>query len=145
MSQMMSEEKTCLSNLARMVFESFAHVPVTEELLRHVWEGEPNGHQGGHRSGLGREGKTEFPAHWTPDIVENAIRTILEKPQFVGHYGNDIVLGSNFRGIMVVVKLKMRRNHLFIDSAFPDSGPGVVRNDRGVPREIPLNNYILEA
>ena len=97
-----------------MVFESFAHVPVTEELLRHVWEGEPNGHQGGHRSGLGREGKTEFPAHWTPDIVENAIRTILEKPQFVGHYGNDIVLGSNFRGIMVVVKLKKLFHFLLV-------------------------------
>ncbi|MEY4997307.1 MAG: hypothetical protein RLY59_711, partial [Actinomycetota bacterium] len=32
-----------------MVFESFAHVPVTEELLRHVWEGEADPSKGGHR------------------------------------------------------------------------------------------------
>ncbi|MDH6532376.1 hypothetical protein M2119_000613 [Aurantimicrobium minutum] len=128
-----------------MVFESFAHVPVTEELLRHVWEGEEDLSKGGHRSGLGREGKTEFPAHWLRIDMEKAIRTILEKPQFVGHYGNVVVLGSKVRGIIVLVKLKMKKNVLFVETAFPDSGPGVVRIERGVPREIPLNNYILEA
>ena len=46
---------------AAMFFESFAYIPVTEDLLRHVWEGEVDTNTGGHRFGLGREGKTEFP------------------------------------------------------------------------------------
>lgn len=128
-----------------MVFESFAHVPVTKELLRHVWEGETDPAKGGHRSGLRREGKTEFPPHWTLANVESAIRTVLEKPQFVGHFGNDIVLGRQVKGIIVLVKIKVRKGQMFIETAFPDSGPGVVRIERGIPKEIPLNIYTLEA
>ena len=77
--------------------------------------------------------------------MESAIRTILEKPQFVGHFGNDIVLGRQVKGIIVLVKIKVRKGQMFIETAFPDSGPGVVRIERGIPKEIPLNIYTLEA
>ncbi|BAU99674.1 EndoU domain-containing protein [Aurantimicrobium minutum] len=128
-----------------MVFESFAHVPVTEELLRHVWEGEEDPSQGGHRYGLGREGKTEFPPWWDLAMVQMSIESVLNLPQLVVHMGNDILLAREVGKVIVIVKLKRLGNRVKISTAFPDSGTGVVRTSRGLRKEIPLNNYRWEA
>lgn len=128
-----------------MVFESFAHVPVTEELLRHVWEGEPNGRQGGHRSGLGREGKTEFPEHWDISMVEHSIHEVLSRPQRIHTDGRNLTLHRIIGGVMVCVKLRKSIHSYLVFAAFPVCGDGVFRVTKGIPRPIPLDFSMLEA
>lgn len=128
-----------------MVFESFAHVPVTEELLRHVWEGEVDPTKGGHRYGLGREGKTEFPKEWDLAVVELAIVAVLNKPQFVGHRGSSVILKKQVGEVVVEVKLRVIGATHEIEYAYPINGTGVFRNQTGLRKYLPLNNQSLEA
>ena len=135
----------CLPTVARMVFESFAHVPVTEELLRHVWEGEDDPAKGGHRFGLGREGKTEFPQEWDLAIVKLAIVAVLEKPQFVGHRGSSVILKKQVGEVIVEVKLRIIGSTHEIEHAYPINGAGVFRNQSGLRKYLPLTIQSLEA
>ena len=128
-----------------MVFESFAHVPVTEELLRHVWEGEADPSKGGHRYGLGREGKTEYPKEWDLAVVELAIVAVLNKPQFVGHRGSSVILKKQVGEVVVEVKLRVIGATHEIEYAYPINGTGVFRNQTGLRKYLPLNNQSLEA
>ena len=121
-----------------MVFESFAHVPVTEELLQHVWEGEPNGRQGGHRFGLGREGKTEFPQDWTPELVRLGIELTLAQPQWVKRAEHKITIVRQFAQVLIAVELRSQAKELYLFTAYPMSGMGVYRNQRGIRVLIPL-------
>lgn len=38
---------------------------LTDEDMRHIWEGEPNGLDGGHRSESTHRNKVKFPPGWT--------------------------------------------------------------------------------
>jgi hypothetical protein len=127
-----------------MACESFAHVLVTEELLRHVWEGETDKSKGGHRYGLGREGKTEFPSHWSIAMVELAITQVLSMPQSIKYQGIFIYCLRQVGDVLVVVILKMQGTELIIAFAYPSSGSGVYRNDRGLRTPLPLDLSILE-
>lgn len=100
-----------------MVFESFAHVPITQELLRHVWEGESNGRQGGHRSGLGREGKTEFPEEWDLVMVELAITAVLVQPHSIRVRGPEIICFRLVGDVMIKVILRSNSTGLYVFSA----------------------------
>lgn len=128
-----------------MAFESFAHVPVTEELLRHVWEGEADPAKGGHRYGLGREGKTEFPENWELSMVEIAILKVLNKPEFVGHRGTAIILKKQVGEVIVEVKLRLNGPIHEIEYAYPINGAGVFRNQSGLRKYLPLTIKSLEA
>ena len=127
-----------------MVFQSFSDVPVTEELLRHVWEGEPNGHQGGHRFGLGRIRKTEFPESWDLEAVGSALLLTLKSPQVI--YGSQApyFCDREVNGVMVRVVLREGISGLFVHAAYPLCGVGVYRNDPTGKRALPLDNYKWE-
>ena len=128
-----------------MVFESFAHVPVTEALLRHVWEGEPNGRKGGHRFGLGREGKTEFPENWELSMAEYAITETLSRPQVVRINKDSTTCLRQVGGVVMIVTLYRRRRRLFILTAYPLSGDGVGQNRHHIRVDVPLDLSVLEA
>ena len=128
-----------------MDFKSFAHVLVTEELLRHVWDGEPNGLQGGHRFGLGREGKTEFPEEWDLTMVENAIRLTLNSPQAVREHSSLIFCDRVVGLVLLRVRLNLNRKEIFIHSAYPLCGEGVYRNVSGLRQPLPLDFSRLET
>lgn len=128
-----------------MSFESFAHVPVTEEFLRHVWVGEDDPYKGGHRCGLGREGKTEFPEHWDLSMVEYSVRATLASPQFIGIRNPVLLLRKQVGDVIVEVKLRIFRHSLFAESAYPVNGSGVFRNQAGLRVYLPLNVQSLEA
>lgn len=127
-----------LPTVARMLFESFAHVPVTEELLRHVWEGEQNGNQGGHRYGLGRDGKTEFPEDWTLELVQLGIELTLAQPQWVKAVEHKITMVRQFAQVLVVVVVQTNAEGPYIFTAYPMNGAGVYRNQRGIKVLLPL-------
>jgi hypothetical protein len=128
-----------------MPFESFAHVPVTEELLRHAWEGESNSKTGGHRCGLGRDKKTEFPEMWSLEHVRKAIEAVLTRPQAVHHFGTSVNCLAQVGGVVIIVKLIRVRGRTSIQTAFPLCGEGVFQNRDGVPVHIPLDLSVLEA
>ena len=128
-----------------MAFESFAHVPVTEELLRHVWEGEPNGLQGGHRYGLGREGKTEFPEHWDLAIVERSIVLAISMPQAVRFKTPYIYCDRVVNSVLLRVRLKRQGSSLLIETAYPICGDDVCRNVAGLRQNLPLDFSRLET
>ncbi len=51
---------------------------VPPERATHILDGDATG--GGHRSGTGSPGKTEFPAHWDDDTILNAIEAVAHSP-----------------------------------------------------------------
>ena len=128
-----------------MVFESFAHVPVTEELLRHVWEGEKNGTDGGHRFGLGRDGKTEFPEQWDIEKVRQSIVEVLSKPQVIQERRGGVVCMRQVGSVVMTVRLVRSRKKMKILNAFPLSGEGVYQNRDGLRVSRPLDLSVLEA
>ena len=128
-----------------MAFESFAHVPVTEELLRHVWGGEPNGHQGGHRYGLGREGKTEFPEEWTLVTVTEAILATLAHPQSIHVYEERTFLLREVKQVILQIEMRKLAGGFTIKSVFPVCGEGVFRNQKGRRQFLPLDISVMES
>ena len=128
-----------------MPFESFSHVPVTEEILRHVWEGEPNERKGGHRFGLGREGKTEFPEHWNLSMVEQAITETLKRPQAVRINKDSTSCLRQVGRVVMIVRLYSRHHRLNILTAYPLSGDGVGQNRQQIRVDVPLDLSVLEA
>lgn len=128
-----------------MAFESFAHVPVTEELLRHVWEGEPNGLQGGHRYGLGREGKTEFPEDWTLVTVKEAILVTLTHPQSICVYEERTFLLREVKHVILQIEMRKLSGGFIIKSVFPVCGEGVFRNQKGRRQLLPLDISVMES
>lgn len=128
-----------------MKFESIAHVQVTDELLWHVWEGEEDPHKGGHRFGLEREGKTEFPQEWDLAVVTLANIAVLNKPQFVGHRGSSVILKKQVGEVIVEVKLRIIGSTHEIEYVYPINGTGVYRNQSGLRKYLPLTIQSLEA
>jgi hypothetical protein len=121
-----------------MPFESFSHVPVTEELLQHVWEGEVEANTGGHRFGLGREGKTEFPQHWTLHMVRQSIEVSLFQPQWLQFLGLKTLLFREVTQVLVAIELRRNRKGLYLFTAYPLCGVGVYRNQQGLKVSLPL-------
>ena len=128
-----------------MVFESFAHVPVTEELLRHVWEGEDDPTKGGHRFGQGRELKTEFPEDWDFARVELAINLVLSQPQSIRRRGTKVTCLKQVGMVIVGVYLVERPSGVTLVTAYPDCGDGVYRNVKGKAVPQPLDISRLES
>lgn len=123
-----------------MQFESFAHVPLTDEVLAHIWEGEPGDlNQGGHRFGLGREGKTEFPESWALEMVERAVRLTLDQPQSIHFSGQFIFLRRLVNLVIIEVRVIHRGSSYSVISAYPISGEGIARNVRGLRVVLPID------
>lgn len=56
-------------------------IKLTDDRARHILDGDgPGTPGGGHRSGTGRPGKTEFPAMWPDDKIVATIRDIARNP-----------------------------------------------------------------
>jgi hypothetical protein len=128
-----------------MPFESFSHVLITEELLRHVWDGEDDLTQGGHRYGLGREGKTEFPEHWDIDVLRQSIRLTLDKPQAIRVKNPYISCDRVVAQILIRVRLFRPQETVKVLAAYPICGEGVVRNQLGRRINLSLDFSRLET
>lgn len=128
-----------------MSFESFDHVLVTEEFLRHVWEGEEDLERGGHRPGVRRFSKTEFPAHWTFEDMQQAILRTLAFPQFLKVWGKSVVCEREVDKVIIRVILWEISGDVKVHAAYPVCGEGVYRNDLNGRVALPLDLYKWEA
>lgn len=129
-----------------MYFDSFNWVELSESVLDHIWIGDAlvSG-RGGHRFGAGRPNKTEFPAHWTREMVSDAVRLTLVLPQSILQRPPRLACLRHVGGVIVQVNLLSTSDGLVVRTAFPRCGDGVVQNIAGTQVQVPLDFTILEA
>lgn len=117
--------------------------PPTDEVIRHILHGDPERRLGGHLSGTGTIGKTEFPENWDENRVIESIRQVMENPDWVhsGKTGRDMCLfGAVIDGVQVEVgAYRVDGWKYVIDRAYPRGGKGVFRNTKDGRIEIPTS------
>ena len=103
---------------------------VSEERTTHILDGEPED-GGGHRSGTGKRGKTEFPASWDDGKIIRHVLDVAQHPDSppVDQHWNNRWLCSGTRERVEVSVVVLRSGEVW--TAWPEEGgPGVVRNPR---------------
>jgi hypothetical protein len=100
---------------------------IPPERALHILDGDPTG--GGHRSGTGRRGKTEFPADWDDAKILDAIQDVARAPDRPPTYqswnGRWLTRGTRYEVEIVAIMAHDGR----IWSGWPrPGGPGVVKN-----------------
>ncbi|QSY58710.1 EndoU domain-containing protein [Bifidobacterium imperatoris] len=105
--------------------------PPNEKVISHILYGEGDGKRGGHLYGTNILGKTEFPQGWDRNRILDAIRQVMESPQWEIHPDNDRALhrfGGTVDGVQIEVKAYLVGGQYVIDRAMPIGGAGVTRN-----------------
>lgn len=104
-------------------------IRVSPERASHILEGDEYG--GGHRHGIGKPGKTEFPASWDNKKVVAAALDIAREPDLPPVYQdwNNRWLCSGTRDGVEVSVIVLPGGEVW--TAWPQEGsPGVIRNPR---------------
>jgi hypothetical protein len=105
-------------------------IHVTPERTTHILDGEPGG-GGGHRHGVGKPGKTEFPASWDDKKIIGHVVDVARRPDSVPvlqHWNNRWVC-SGIRDSVEVTAIVLRSGEIW--TAWPEEGgPGVRRNPK---------------
>jgi hypothetical protein len=104
-------------------------IHVTPERTTHILDGDKTG--GGHRHGVGKPGKTEFPASWTDERVIASILDVARKPDNPPTHQdrNDTWLCTGTRDSVKVWAVVEPSGDIV--TGWPEEGgPGVVRNPR---------------
>lgn len=76
-------------------------------------------------------GKTEFPKEWDRNRILDAIRQVMESPQWKMHPDNDRALhrfGGTINGVQIEVRAYLTNGQYVIDHAYPVGGEGVTKN-----------------
>ncbi|MGO4204010.1 hypothetical protein AB4Z09_20090 [Rhodococcus sp. TAF43] len=99
---------------------------------------------GGHGSGVGLPGKTEFPATWSRETVMARIESTTVEPQSRTVIGWTVFDEREFDGVWVCVVWRRRPDEEpRVVTAYPLSGDGVVFNE--LPDDYPRNLVIPTA
>lgn len=103
---------------------------ITPERSRHVLDGDSTG--GGHRHGIGKPGKTEFPASWDDGKIIDTLLEVARRPDRTpGHQEwNDRWVARGTRDDVEVVVVIARDGQIWSGWPLP-GGPGVVKNPEG--------------
>jgi hypothetical protein len=104
-------------------------INVTPERTTHILDGDKTG--GGHRHGVGKPGKTEFPASWDDERVIANVLDVARRPDKPPTHQdwNDTWLCTGTRDAVKVWAVVERSGDIL--TSWPEEGgPGVVRNPR---------------
>ena len=104
---------------------------VSPERRVHILDGDADGDGGGHRHGVGKPGKTEFPANWDDEKVIATVLDVARKPDKppTRQDWNDTWLCAATRDNVEVTAVIERSGDIL--TGWPEEGsPGVVRNPR---------------
>jgi hypothetical protein len=105
-------------------------VRVSSERRTHILDGDPNG-GGGHRHGVGKPEKTEFPLIWDDKQIMGNVLDVARRPDSppVHQHWNDRWVCSGTRDRVDVSVIVLRNGEVW--TAWPEEGsPGVVRNPK---------------
>jgi len=108
---------------------------LTAEDLRHITLGEVNG-TGGHLSGIGRTGKTEFPPDWSREMIEAAAQTVFDAPQWAdvrdnADGGKTIRRYGIVDDVLIVARTRVVDGVETLVHVYPVGGTGIVKNIDG--------------
>ena len=104
------------------------------ERITHILDGDADGGGGGHRHGVGKPGKTEFPANWDDEkVIDHRAGCSARKPDTPPvlirtgmNLGFVLALVTTLKSTAVIV---LRNGEVW--TGWPEEGgPGVVRNPR---------------
>ena len=104
-------------------------INVTPGRRTHILDGDKTG--GGHRHGVGKPGKTEFPASWNDERVIANVLDVARRPDKPPTHQdwNDTMLCTGTRDAVKVWAVVERSGDIL--TSWPEEGgPGVVRNPR---------------
>jgi Bacterial EndoU nuclease len=109
---------------------SLDSIRVTPERTTHILDGDET-RGGGHRHGVGKPGKTEFPASWDDEKIISTALNVARGPDRppVRQDWNDSWLCTGTRD-GVDVSVVVQRSGEILTSWPEEGGPGVVRNPR---------------
>lgn len=104
-----------------------ADVHIPPDRATHILDGDGPGKGGGHRAGTGKPNKTEFPAAWSDDKVLDAIREVARNGDVIGpaHRPDEVRVRGEVDGVTITAVIGSDGR---VRTAYPNSGPGVVRN-----------------
>lgn len=106
-------------------------IGVSPERTVHILDGDGTEGGGGHRHGVGKPGKTEFPASWDDEkIIANILDVVRRPDKPPTHQDwNDTWLCAGTRDNVEVTAVIERSGDIL--TGWPEEGgPGVVRNPR---------------
>lgn len=109
-------------------FDKRQPIAISQRTIDHIWDGETSPRKGGHKPGAGRPGKTEFPEHWTKDMVEPALRELY----WYGRYTAYPAQGDyRVQGIIDDFLLQgWVHNTTESGGVYPIAGKGITYNDK---------------
>ena len=113
---------------------------MTDDDLEYILDGDEMG-AGGHRSGAGIAGKSEFPSSWDEGKVRQAIEAILWGPvePNITLSKDGVVFRGLIDGVIVAIPVHDYGRYWEVATAYPLSGVGVVRNESAGRRvRLPL-------
>jgi hypothetical protein len=100
---------------------------ITPDRLEHILDGDATG--GGHRSGTGKPGKTEFPASWSDDKITESILSVGRSPDSAALQNNGRWKVDGVRDEVTIDVIITQDARTW--SAYPPPGsPGVVQNPK---------------
>ena len=105
-------------------------IRVSAERRVHILDGDPGG-GGGHRHGVGKPGKTEFPASWDDEKIVDSLLDVARRPDLppIRQERNDRWVARGTRDEVGIVVVIARDGHIW--TAWPTPGsPGVVKNPK---------------
>lgn len=106
-------------------------IRVSPERTTHILDGDPGDEGGGHRHGVGKPGKTEFPASWEDKKIVDALVDVARRPDLppVRQERNDRWIARRTRDDVGIVVAIARDGRIWTAWPTPDS-PGVVKNPK---------------
>ena len=106
-------------------------IRVSDERVTHILDGEPGRSGGGHRHGVGKPGKTEFPASWDDERIIANVRDVArrpDKPPTHQDWNNTWLCTGTRDAVDVWAVVELSGDIL---TGWPgEGGPGVVRNPK---------------
>jgi len=104
-------------------------IHVSPERTTHILDGDKTG--GGHRHGVGKPGKTEFPGSWNDEKIMSHVLDVVRRPDsapVLQHRNNRWICSGNRDGVEVTA-IVLRSGEIW--TAWPEEGgPGVRRNPK---------------
>ena len=110
---------------------SVEDIHVSDERAKHILDGDLVGNGGGHRHGVGKPGKTEFPASWDDERIIANVRDVArrpDKPPTHQDWNNTWLCTGTRDAVDVWAVVELSGDIL---TGWPgEGGPGVVRNPK---------------
>ena len=106
-------------------------IRISPERTTHILDGDGIEGGGGHRHGVGKPGKTEFPASWDDEKIITTVLDVVRKPDKPPTHQdwNDTWLCTGTRDNVEVSAVVERSGNIL--AGWPEEGgPGVVRNPK---------------